>query len=142
MKTQRSITVDWDVWSDLQRLYPNQLSSKINDFLLNLRDFSNVGDDGLEISKLRKNLENFDSELSKTQVKREKTLQKIEFLAKKMEKEVENKQKIKEKAIKNLITCDICGIPKLEERIHTVKRGKICDSCYKTGDKNTIKKYL
>ena len=129
-KVNVGITVDWDVWQECQRLYPKQMSSKINSFLRNLRDFSNADDSGMEVVKLKQQLENFDEELSKTQVKREKTLQKIDFLAQKLEKQVENQQKIKEETAKNMITCDICGIPKLEERIHKVKNGKICDTCY------------
>jgi len=141
-KRNVTICVDGEIWDDLRKLFPSEMSGKINDFLFRLRAYTKGDLSALTITESRKKIAKLDEKTSKIEAERRILM---ENLDKMMQKQAQNEEKAAEKErleAENQITCDVCGVPKPNEFIHLLPNGKVCNGCYLAEPPETLRKYF
>jgi hypothetical protein len=123
-----NITVDHEVWEQSKTMFPNQISSKVNDYLRTLVSYSNgdINSAQIQIERLKMDQEAKALTLLQASVKkREMKIQQFETkLAEKKTEELEAKRDELEAQTK-CTTCDSPG------KLYTVKDNlHICKSCF------------
>lgn len=130
MKGHITISIDYGLQEKLQKLYPNQVSTKINDFLHRLVAFSTHDLTKLDIDKLNKEIEDIDSKISQLEVKRQFMQERLQHYIQIQKEEEEKRKEKEEQAAREQTKCAVCGIPKPNDKMHKFPGGLVCQNCF------------
>ena len=136
------LSIDIDIWQDCIRLFPSQVSGKVNDFLHRLVAYKNQNLDKLTISDLQHELNSIDEQAADIGLKRLGIRDRLEILKKEQVEREKNMIEEEKKEQAELVTCDVCKIPKPNERIHYFPGGKVCNGCYLSEPAASLKPYM
>lgn len=141
-KTMASMRIDTEVWEDLQRKFPQQLSQKVNDFLYRLHAYTKNDLVGLNVIEIEKKIDDLDQKSAKIHCEKDVLVEELLRLKQILsEKEAQVLEKEKAEAMSK-VTCDICGVPKPNERVHNLPGGNVCNACYLSEPPQTLQKYM
>jgi len=129
-KTHLNITIDTGVVETARRLFPNQISTKINDYLQSLIAYAQSDLLQIDKKKIKRELEEIESKQKNLSIKKDhllSCLQNIEDQEKIRESEQLEKEKIQ---AEKKVMCSVCNIPKPNDKIIKFKGGIVCKGCF------------
>ena len=141
-KTTICIRVDGNVWDELQRLFPQKMSNKVDNFLKRLHSYTKNDLNALTIQELERKIDKMDQENATFQAKKDLLI--IELEKSRQLQAAKEEEQIKKENAEALskVKCHICGIPKKPEEIKATNQGIICRSCYLVTPTADLKKFM
>lgn len=139
MKTQMCIYIDSDLKDTINKLYPSQISSKINDYLRRLVAFSKNDIHKIDKIKLVREQDEIEGKISQLDIKLKFIVERIQQIDDIQKIEESKRLEKEEETARVKTTCAVCGIPRPNEKMHTFPGGLVCKSCFNPLNKDKIR---
>ena len=130
MKTMKTISINPEVWNSAQKNFPNELSSRIEDFLTLLNAQKKGDFDTMDYEILLKKRAENAAKLGEISAKQAEIQQKLGLIQqKKDEIELQNIEKMKEE-MQKMTKCALCGDEIKGENTLKIKNKQFCKACF------------
>lgn len=137
---QCCIYVDYEILEQFKQLYPNQVSSYLNQQLKLKVDTASANVEGIDLVLTRKKLEEINKKADEFNLKRTELREKLRLAEENQAKTAEEKLLLEKERILNAKKCGVCGqiIEDRKNNIQLTPTVVICKACYDPGNPKVI----
>ena len=136
------ISIDSSLKSDIQKLFPHEVSSKINDYLKRLIAYANNDLGKINKLKLVRELDDIYSQISNLEVKRDFMQEQLDKINDSEKVEESKRIELEDKKAVERVKCSVCRIPKPNDKMHRFPGGLVCKSCFMDSENKKVIRQL
>lgn len=141
-KKQASVSIDVYIWEESQRLFPKQISNKIETFLRNLVSYEKGDLKNVDRKILNNKIDEKEKELSRLSSELINMKDQVIHLDKQAKDKENEELEAQKEEMDNYIECEICKIKKIPDRMSKIKGADVCTTCFQTTESKTLMQYI